>query len=105
VQKCQQLTDVTPSLDLSSSSGDSSNFECIGGSVNTWRNELAMCDAFSPPPDLGPEGFDKADAGIGSPKVTGCRSWEPRWDRRWADTSLFSSNDWAYYRRSCDLTA
>ena len=104
VQECQQLTDATPSFDLSSSSGNSSNFECMGGSVNTWRDQLAMCETFSPRSDLGPEVFDKADAGIGSPKVAGYKSWEPRWDRRWADTSLFSSNDWAYYRRSCDLT-
>jgi hypothetical protein len=102
--ECQQLMDATPSLDLSSSSGNSSDSECMGGGVQTWRDTLAVCGTFSPPPDLGPNGFGKADAGIGSPKVTGYKSWEPRWDRRWVDTSLFSSNDWAYYRRSCDLT-
>jgi hypothetical protein len=55
VQKYQQLTDATPSLD-----GDSSDFECIGGS---WRDKL---DVFSLPPDLGPESFDRVDVGVGS---------------------------------------
>jgi len=104
VQEYQRLTDTMPPLDLSSSSRNSSNFEYMGGSVNTWHDTLAMCKTFSPPPDLGPEGFDTVDAVIGSPKVTGYKSWEPRWDRRWVDASLFSSNDWVYYRRSCHLT-
>lgn len=30
--------------------------------------------------------------------------WKPSWDRRWLDTSSFSSNDWAYYYNNCNLT-
>jgi hypothetical protein len=41
---------------------------------------------------------------IGSPKVTGYKGWKPVWDRRRVDTKSFSSNDWAFYYNTCDLT-
>jgi hypothetical protein len=45
---------------------------------------------------------DRAD--IGSPKVKGYKGWKPVWDRRRVDTKSFSSNDWAFYYNTCDLT-
>jgi hypothetical protein len=106
VWECEHPTDATPSLELSPSGescGTSSDFEDTGG-VQTWRDMVTHTETFSPPRNFGLEDSEEADAGIGSPKVTGYKGWEPRWDRRWVDTSSFSSNDWAYYRRKCDLT-
>ena len=95
--------DTTPSLYLSSSdeSHDKfSDFEYLED-VRAWRDTLRCVEMFSPQ-----DGEEcEANTGIGSPKVTGYEGWEPRWDRRWANTSLFSSNDWAYFHSRCDLTS
>jgi hypothetical protein len=99
-----QLTDGTPSLDLSSSDESRDNLSDFeySGDVQAWRDTLQCVQTFSPR-DF--EECNKVNAGIGSPKVTEYKCWKPRWDRRWVDTSSFSSNDWAYYRRRCNLTA
>ena len=101
--ECGILTDATPSVDLSSSDESCDNLPDFedSGNVQAWRDTLRCVQTFSP------QDFDEsneANAGIGSPKVMEYKGWEPRWDRRWVDTSLFSSNDWAYYRRRCNLT-
>jgi hypothetical protein len=41
---------------------------------------------------------------LGSLKVTGYKGWKPVWDRRWVDTKTFSSNNWAFYHNTCNLT-
>jgi len=41
---------------------------------------------------------------IGSLIATGYKGWKPVWDRRRVDTKTFSSNDWAFYHNTCDLT-
>jgi hypothetical protein len=101
--ECGMLTDATPSLDLSSSDESHDNLSDFeySGDIQAWRDTLRCVQTFSPR-DF--EDNNDANAAIGSPKVTEYKGWEPRWDRRWVDTSLFSSNDWAYYRRKCDLT-
>ena len=74
---CGQPSDVTPSLELSStdeSYGNSSDFEYTGD-VLAWRDTLLCIQMFSPPRDF--EECDEANAGIGSPKVTGYKGWEP----------------------------
>jgi hypothetical protein len=48
------------------------------------------------------DGHENAD--LGSLKVTGYKGWKPVWDRRRVDTKTFSSNDWAFYHNTCDLT-
>ena len=100
--ECGQLTD-TPSLDLSSSDESHDNFSDFEylEEVQAWCDTLQCVQMFSPRDG---DECDEANNGIGSPKVTGYEGWEPRWDRRWVNTSSFSSNDWAYYRRRCDLT-
>jgi hypothetical protein len=103
VPECGTLTDGTPSLDLSSSDESRDNLSDFeySGDVQAWRDTLRCVQTFSPR-DF--EECDEANTAIGSPKVTEYKGWGPRWDRRWADTSSFSSNDWAYYCRRCNLT-
>lgn len=94
------LTDATPSLDLSTSDEPHDNLSDLEypGDVHAWCDTVQM---FSPPEF---NECDEANAAIGSPRVTEYKGWEPRWDRRWVNTSSFSSNDWAYYCQSCNLT-
>ena len=103
VLECGMLTDGTPSLDLSSSDESHNNLSDFeySGDVQAWRDTLRSVQTFSPR-DF--EECDEANTAIGSPKVTEYKGWVPWWDRRWVDTSSFSSNDWVYYCRSCNLT-
>jgi hypothetical protein len=102
--ECGMLTDATPSLDLSSSDESHNNLSDFeySGNIRAWRDTLRCVQMFSP------QDFDEcngANTTIGSPKVMEYKGWGPRWDRRWVDTSSFSSNDWAYYCRRCNLTS
>jgi len=68
-------------------------------SIQAWQDGIICSRTFSPSGDLEDE-----DEVVGSPKAAGYNGWKPIWDRRWVDTSSFSSNDWAYYHNTCDLT-
>jgi len=87
--ECGILTDATPSLDLSSSNESCNNLPDFedSGNVQAWRDTLLCVQTFSPW-DFNES--NKENAGIGSPKVTEYKSWEPRWDQ--------------YYHRRCNLT-
>lgn len=87
-----QLTDGTPSLDLSPSDKSCDNLSDFeySGDVQAWRDTLWCVRTFSPR-DF--EECNEGNAGIGSPKVTEYEGWAPRWDWRWVDASSFSSND------------
>lgn len=72
------------------------------GVVRDWQVKVTNADEGMPDMTIQPELED--EGGIGSPKVTEYKSWEPEWDTRWFDTSRFSSNDWALLRKQCNLT-
>jgi len=78
VREDRQLTDATTSFELSSSNESCRNFSDFDytGGIQTWRDTLAHGETPSPP-DIGFGDYEAVDLGIGSPKVTGYKGWEP----------------------------
>jgi len=78
VREDRQPTDATPSFELSSSNESCRNFSDFDytGGIQTWRDTLAHGETPSPP-DIGFGDYEAVDLGIGSPKVTGYKGWEP----------------------------
>ena len=97
----QSADELCPSRKSSVNSLDLRCATCI----QTWQDGLLSGHTPSLSVDIGAdaEGTEGKHTALGSPKVTGCGTWEPLWDRRWVDTSSFTSNDWAYYHNTCNL--